>query len=102
MSCLARDCGLALAHLVLPALITLRIIAESCCLDGSDVPELLSHVARYAHGLQHTRPIQGAFVRSQSIGIEIFAWSERDVDLPNNTPFFAPCTLHTWYSPSRT
>jgi hypothetical protein len=88
MTPFARDCGLALAHLVLPALITLRIIAESCYLDGSDVPELLPHVARHAHGPQHTQPIQSAFVRSQSIGVEIFAWSERDVDMPNDSPFF--------------
>ena len=88
MTSLARDCGLALAHLVLPALITLRISAESCFLDGSDVPDLLPHVTRHAHGPQHTQPIQSAFVRSQSIGVEIFAWSERDVDIPNGTPFF--------------
>jgi hypothetical protein len=95
MSCLARDCGLALAHLILPALIALCIKAESCCLDGSDVLELLSHVARCAHGLQHTQPIQSAFVRSQSTGIEIIAWPEPEVDikLPNETPIV--CTTHS-------
>ncbi|KAH9023090.1 hypothetical protein EDB85DRAFT_2293007 [Lactarius pseudohatsudake] len=54
----ARDCGLALAHLILPALTSLSLDAKSYRQDGSDVQEILPYVARHAHGPQDTQPLQ--------------------------------------------
>ncbi|KAH8993958.1 hypothetical protein EDB92DRAFT_2102703 [Lactarius akahatsu] len=91
----ARDCGLALAHLVLPALTSLYLIAESCCQDGSDVQELLSYVVPHAHGAQDTQPLQSMCVSRCDMSGEIFVWAfpEIDVELPNEQAF-----LDTTYS----
>ena len=75
------DCGLALAHLVLPALTSLCIRAASYRHDGSDVPGILPHVARHANRSQHTEPLQSVFVRSNIKRIEILAWTLPDIDI---------------------
>ncbi|KAF8256844.1 hypothetical protein EI94DRAFT_1762422 [Lactarius quietus] len=73
----ARDCGLALAHLVLPALTSLCLRAESRCPDGSDVPEILPYVARYVN----TQPLQSVFIRKNVACVEILAWTMPDFDI---------------------
>ncbi|KAH8987723.1 hypothetical protein EDB86DRAFT_3245660 [Lactarius hatsudake] len=93
----ARDCGLALAHLILPALTSLCLIAESCCQDGSDVQEILSYVVPHAHGPQDTQPLQSMCVSTgrcdMSGGILVWAFPDIDVELPNEEAF-----LGTTYS----
>ncbi|KAH9170622.1 hypothetical protein EDB89DRAFT_2187779, partial [Lactarius sanguifluus] len=91
----ARDCGLALAHLVLPALTSLCLIAESCYQDGSDVQEILSYVVPHAHGPQDTQPLQSMCVSRCDMSGEIFVWAfpDIDVELPNQEAF-----LDTTYS----
>ena len=83
----AKECGLALAHLFLPALTRLHIKAKSGQLDGADVQETLPFVRRHAHGLQCTRPLQSMLVRSEKIGADIFVWSEPDIDVKMLDPF---------------
>ncbi|KAH9030306.1 hypothetical protein EDB84DRAFT_1494855, partial [Lactarius hengduanensis] len=81
MSSLARSCGFALAHLVLPALTSLCVIAESCRRDYSDVQEILPYVSRHAHGPQDSQPLRSVLLRSSAMGVEILAWTSPDVDV---------------------
>ncbi|KAN0125272.1 hypothetical protein V8E53_015636 [Lactarius tabidus] len=76
-----RECGLALAHLILPSLITLCVKVISHVLDGSDLPEMLPYVTRHAYGLHHTQPLQSVFVRRDKERVEILAWTSPDIDL---------------------
>ncbi|KAF8259138.1 hypothetical protein EI94DRAFT_1752350 [Lactarius quietus] len=76
----ARDCGLALAHLVLPALTRLWLRAGSGSWTGSDVPDILPHVVRHTHALQHTQPLRSVFARSNSTCVEILAWTLPSID----------------------
>ncbi|KAH8999513.1 hypothetical protein EDB92DRAFT_2111491 [Lactarius akahatsu] len=75
----ARYCGFALAHLILPALTSLCVVAESSRRDYSDVQEILTFVSRHAHGPQDSRPLQSVLVRSNGMGVEIVAWTSPDV-----------------------
>jgi hypothetical protein len=79
------DCGLALAHLVLPSLTHLCLVAGSCCRDGNDVPEILPYVARHTHILQHIQPMRSVFICSNTNRVEIIACTLPDIDaeLPN-------------------
>ena len=92
----ARDCGLALAHLVLPALIHLGVKAGSFSRSGgesaSDVQDILPYFSQHAHGPQDTQPLQSVFVCSTEKCIKIFAWTFPDIDieLPDQIPLFKP------------
>jgi hypothetical protein len=102
----ARDCGLALAHLILPALTRLRLEARSALQDGSDVQEVLPHVSQHAHGFHITQSmiIRGEEERS-TISTSMLAWAEaslpRPVAFPDGMPS-APLefyfTGHHWSS----
>ncbi|KAH9170599.1 hypothetical protein EDB89DRAFT_1275823 [Lactarius sanguifluus] len=78
-----EDCGLALAHLVLPALTSLCVTAFSVLEDGGDVQRMLPYVVRHVHGPQDTRPLQRAFIQSgpSSEGASILAWPVPDIDV---------------------
>ncbi|KAH9161210.1 hypothetical protein EDB89DRAFT_755259 [Lactarius sanguifluus] len=90
MSSTVRDCGLALAHLILPALTSLCLTAESCRQDGSDVQEILPYVSRHAHGPQDTQPLQSMWISKSVVCAEILAWTLPDIDVefPNQTAIF--------------
>ena len=81
LSSSVRDCVFALAHLVVPALATLCLTADSYYPDGSDARELLPYVSRHADGPQHTKPLQSVFVRSNSQRVEIYAWTAPDINI---------------------
>ena len=77
----ARDCVLALAHLILPALTRLCVIAGSHCQDGSDVQEIIPYVSLHARGFQHTQPLQSMIVRSNRATTNVVAWAVPDIDV---------------------
>jgi hypothetical protein len=77
----ARDCALALAHLVLPALISLHVDAHSQSEDGDDVRLLIPHVTRNAHGPQDTAPLQTILFNGDEMRAEIVAWAVPDADV---------------------
>ncbi len=89
ISASASDCGLALAHLVLPALTQLCFTATSCRQDGSDAQEILPYVARHAHGPQDTQPLQSVVIRSSRTCADMLVWTVPDIDvkLPNPMAF---------------
>lgn len=80
ISASARDCGLALAHLNLPVLNWLYLMARSCRWDGGDVREVLPYVSRHAHGPQDAQPLQSVFVSSERTRTHILAWPKPDND----------------------
>jgi hypothetical protein len=78
----AKGCALALAHLVLPALISLEITSESQSRDGDDVRRLLiPYVARNAHGPQDAAPLQTILLDGGSTHAQIVAWTVPDADV---------------------
>ena len=86
LSAPARDCGLALAHLALPALTWLFLEAKCCRWDGSDVQEILPYIARHAHGPQDSQPLQSLYVSGERTRTDILAWTKPDIDVELNTP----------------
>jgi len=77
----AKCCALALAHLVLPALMSLRVISESQSSDGDDVRLLIPYVARNVHGPQDTAPLQTIVFSEEAMHAEIVAWTVPDADV---------------------
>ena len=82
------DCALALAHLDLPALTELHVIARlpSHHPDNDDVPRLLPYVVRHAHGPQDTHPLQSMLIRSNGYRADILAWSVPNIDVEAQDP----------------
>ena len=85
----ARDCGLALTHLVLPALTSLCLILNSRHVNGDDVQDVLPLIARHAHGPQDTQPLQSVLFCNDKT-IEILAWilPHLDLKLLHGSSFF--------------
>jgi hypothetical protein len=80
LSASVGSCGLALAHLNLPALTQLCLTGH-CHIDANDVEKILPYVSRHAHRLQHTQPLQSVVVRSDNHSIAMFAWTLPDTDV---------------------
>ncbi|KAH9041378.1 hypothetical protein EDB85DRAFT_1476156 [Lactarius pseudohatsudake] len=91
-----EDCGLALAHLVLPALTSLCVTAFSGLRDGGDVERMLPYVAQHAHGPQDTGPLQSVLIHGHSNRINILAWPVPDIDVEVHDP---PTLLAATLSP---
>ncbi|KAH9021722.1 hypothetical protein EDB85DRAFT_2278349 [Lactarius pseudohatsudake] len=82
ISASVRDCGLALAHLLLPAL------TQLC--DGSDVQEILPYVARHAHGPQDTQPLQSVLVSNDKMYTSVRVWTKPNIDVISHSPIDFP------------
>ena len=97
ISASVRDCALALAHLVLPALTRLRVDAESQEWEGGDVQLLVPYVARNICGLQDTEPLRSIQISCESLRVEVFAWTMPDTDPkfydPNTNSELVPAHL---------
>jgi hypothetical protein len=78
LSTSAESCGLALAHLNLPALTQLCLTVNYCSMEASGVRKILPYVSRHAHRLQ-TQPLQSMLVRSDDVGVGMFAWTAPDM-----------------------
>jgi hypothetical protein len=70
----AKDCAISLAHLVLPALTSLCLTANSVSFSGGDVLNLLPYVTQHAHGTQDTQPLQSVLFHSDEARTHIIAW----------------------------
>ena len=77
----ARNCGLALAHLVLPALTRLCLKVTSDRKDGRDVQKVLPHFSRHAHELHDRQHLQCVVVRSDKTCADMLAWAVPDIDV---------------------
>jgi len=76
----ARDCALALAHLVLPTLTHLRVSAESYEREGDDVRLLIPYVAKNASGPQGTEPLRSVLISGEEAYAEMVAWVTPNAD----------------------
>ena len=81
ISASARDCELAFAHLVLPALSWLHVDAKSHEAEGEDMRLLIPYVARIVHGLQNTEPLQSIVISGKRTRTGVLAWSIPDADV---------------------
>jgi hypothetical protein len=75
------DCSLALAHLDLPALTWLRLLANLPAQPNmADLQHLVPYVARHAHGPHDTLPLQSVLIRSDDYQADILAWTIPNID----------------------
>ena len=81
ISAYAKNCALALAHLFLPALTWLCIKVIHPLPNDSEVQNLLSYVARHAHGSQDTQPLQSVLIHKDRYRLDILAWPLPDIDV---------------------
>jgi len=77
----AKGCALALAHLVLPALISLHVTSLSQSWDGDDVRSVIPYAARHAHGSQDTAPLQTILLDEEVMHVKIVTWAVPDADV---------------------
>ena len=77
----AKDCALALAHLVMPAVTSLHVDAKSYQADGEDVGPLISHAAQFVCGLQGTEPLRSILILGKRGQAKVHAWTMPDADL---------------------
>ena len=79
------ECMFALAHLVLPVLISLHVTSKAqpgCWYDSDDdIRFLIPYVARNVHGPQDTAPLQTILFNGEEMGAEIVAWTAPDADI---------------------
>ena len=75
------DCGLALAHLVLPALTSLCVAAQSYHPTVGEVQNILRYVAQHAHGPQDTQPLQSMSIHGERTRIAILACPMPNIDV---------------------
>ncbi|KAI0281206.1 hypothetical protein BGY98DRAFT_1094968 [Russula aff. rugulosa BPL654] len=79
----AKDCALALAHLVLPTLARLHVDVESHYREGEDVLRMIPYVVRKVCVLQDIEPIRSILVDGDRwLGYsEVLAWTTPGADV---------------------
>jgi len=82
----AKSCALALAHLVLPALTSLHVSAESQDEKADDIRLVIPYVTRNAHGPQDMAPLQSILFNGTKRRAEIIAWTVPDADVEVQDP----------------
>ena len=88
----AKDCALALAHLVMPACASLQVHVECREIDGrymegGDMGRLIPYVARNVYGPQGTEQLRSLLISGKEIQAHVVAWTMPNADL-NSSIFF--------------
>jgi hypothetical protein len=109
ISASSKDCALALAHLVMPALTSLLVNIECHEMEPEDVVQLIPYVARNAYGPQDTEPLRSILIGLEGMQVKVVAWTMPDADLnlsiSSNTStlprlvFTAKDSLNFWIHP---
>jgi hypothetical protein len=86
ISASAKDCALALAHVVLPALTWLYVNAKSHERGGEDVRLVIPYVARNVHGLQGIEPLRSILISGERTRAEVLAWTMPDAEITVSDP----------------
>jgi hypothetical protein len=93
------DCALALGHLILPSLTSLRITASSGQPTAHELRKLFPYVAQHAHGPQDTEPLRSMTIDSDRRRLDIRAWpafnindAETDATLSERLALSVTCT----------
>ena len=82
----ASDCTLALAHLILPALIRIRVDVTSELATADDVRALIPYFSRNAHGPQDAEPLQSILISGEPSLTEIVLWTAAGADMEVQNP----------------
>ncbi|KAF8492739.1 hypothetical protein F5888DRAFT_1806551 [Russula emetica] len=77
----ARDCALALAHLVLPTVTWLHVNVESHDREGEDVLPVIPYVVRNVCVLQDIEPIRSIMIAGERKCTEVYAWTTPGADV---------------------
>ncbi|KAF8481691.1 hypothetical protein DFH94DRAFT_825642 [Russula ochroleuca] len=85
ISASAKDCALALAHLMLPALTELHVDAKSHDGGGEDVRLIIPYVARNLYGLQDTE-LRSLLIGGCRTSIIVRAWTIPGIDFDSVDP----------------
>ena len=76
-----KECALAVAHLVLPALTHLHVDVESRDEDGEDVQLVIPYVARNVCGMQDIEPLRSILFSGERRRAEVLVWTMPDADI---------------------
>jgi hypothetical protein len=100
ISASAKDCVLAFAHLVLPALAWLHVDAASCKADGEVVRIVIPYVVQNINGLLATESLRSIQISGEAARAQVVAWTTPDADVAvcNPNTFSAPfpaCLMFT-------
>jgi hypothetical protein len=82
----ASDCTFALAHLILPALIRIRVDVTSELASADDVRALIPYFSRNAHGPQDAEPLQSILISGEPSLTEIVLWTAAGADMEVQNP----------------
>lgn len=82
----ASDCTLALAHLILPALLRIRVDVTSQLESADDVRALIPYFSRNAHGPQDAEPLQSVLLSGEPSLTEIVLWTIAGADMEVQNP----------------
>ncbi|KAF8492733.1 hypothetical protein F5888DRAFT_1726917 [Russula emetica] len=82
----ASDCTFALAHLILPALIRIRVDVTSELASADDVRTLIPYFSRNAHGPQDAEPLQSILISGEPSLTEIVLWTAAGADMEVQNP----------------
>ena len=78
----AENCGLALAHLVLPTLTWLHVNVESHNRDGGDVLRtVIPYVVQCVHVMQDIEPIRSILIAGERKRTEVLTWTTPGADV---------------------
>ena len=77
----AKDCALALTHLVLPTLTRLHVDIESHGRGGEDVLLMIPYVARYVCALQDIKPIRSILLEDRGTDTKVVTWTTPGADV---------------------
>jgi hypothetical protein len=76
-----KECVLAVAHLVLPALTRLHVDVESQDWSGEDVRPVIPYVARIVCGIHSIEPLRSILFSGEGKRAEVVAWTTPDADV---------------------
>jgi hypothetical protein len=82
----ASDCTFALAHLILPALVRVRVDVTSEHANADDVRALIPYFSRNAHGPQDAEPLQSILISGEPSLTEIVLWTVAGADMEVQNP----------------
>jgi hypothetical protein len=86
----AKDCALALAHLVLPTLTWLQVGVKSHDWGGGDVLLVIPYVVRNVYVLQDIEPIRSILIAGERKCAEVVTWTTPGADVK----VYGPDTLN--------
>ena len=92
-----KNCALALAHLMMPALTSLHVNVGSKEMESEDIGRLIPYVARNVYGPQDTEPLRSILISDEGMHAKFFAWTKPDAHLYSSiSPRFAFTVMANW------